>query len=254
MTPALVVIGAQKSGTTAVFAMLSKHPKAVPPTTKELHFFNREENYSKGMSYYRSLFPVIPAKSFGHFTFEASPGYLSDASISAPRIALHLPKATCLAILRDPVKRAFSAWNMYRTFQNNRKHGHLYEPRTFAKAVEDELAGKTRLAAHKYLARGCYADQLDHFYKAIGPGHLLVKSYIDLKHDPDGFINDLCKHMGWAQLPNGLSLMETKAGVLPYGDKLDPILAAELYKYFVPEMEKLEKVLGKPISILEGNG
>jgi Sulfotransferase domain. len=254
MLPKLIVVGAQKSGTTALFAMLSKHPKAIPPQQKELHFFNRDTEYAMGMGHYRSYFPIVPVKGSGYFTFEASPGYLFHAVKTAPRIARDLPGVLCVAILRDPVKRAFSAWNMYRKFQGHPKYDHLYETRHFAQAVEDELNGRTVHLAHFYLARGAYASQVRHFIEALPPGSLMVKSYADLKRDPNAFMNEICDKLSLPHFPEGAALKESKAGVLPYHEKLDPALAAELYRYFAPEMERLKAVLGYELDILEGHG
>src|SRR5690606_2236184 len=122
-----------------------------PPVRKELHFFDREEAYRKGIRHYRSYFPVTPIRTSGHVTLEASPRYLYFSGSCAPRIARHVPRAICLILLRDPVKRAYSAWNMCRTVVKRPHSLGVPEHRSFAQAIEDELAGRTESEQHMYL-------------------------------------------------------------------------------------------------------
>lgn len=251
MTPSVVVIGAQKAGTSALFKMLSRHPKAAPPAIKELDFFNRDEEYAKGMGHYRAQFPPIPAKSFGHFTFEASPSYLYFAETCAPRIAKDLPGVLCVAILRDPVKRAYSAWNMCRDFQYKPHPLGLPDPRPFAQAVEDELAGRTTDPRHKYLLRGQYADQFAHFQTHIPKGDLIVRSYLDLKKEPKSLVNDLCGRLDLPPMKDATDFSGVKANTREYPEPLDKGLAADLYKYFETELQKLDRILGYTIDLIE---
>lgn len=76
---------------------------------KELRFFIIDTNYHRGIKYYLNNFPLKPIRPTPHITFEATPGYLYHAAKVARRIHEHLPRINCIAILRDPVKRAFSA-------------------------------------------------------------------------------------------------------------------------------------------------
>lgn len=251
MTPSIVVIGAQKAGTTALFSILAAHPKAARPKEKELHFFSDDAEYAKGMERYREMFPAIPARSFGHFTFEASPGYLIHAGRSAPRIAEHLPNAICVAILRDPVLRAFSAWNMFRDFKGDSRWGHLHDPRSFAQAVEDELAGRTNEPAHLYLARGRYADQIAAYQEHLGPGRLRVYGYPLFKQDPAGVVADICQAIGQEALPKEHRAFALRSNKRTYVNRLDPGLADELQRYFAPELKKLAHVLGRELDLSE---
>lgn len=254
MRPVLVVIGAQKAGTSALYKMLCSHPKAAPPMEKELSFFSREEHYAKGIGHYRSLFPPVPLKSFGHFTFEASPSYLFHAERAAPRIARHLPGTTCLAVLRDPVHRAYSAWNMCRDFQRKPHPLGLPEFRSFAQAVEDEIAGRTADERHRYLAKSSYADQVSAFQHHIPHGNLLVRSYLRLRREPADFLHDVFDHVGVQRMPAATDLSQIRSNVRAYPEPLDPVLAHDLYRYFEPEMNKLRQVLGYDLEILENHG
>lgn len=105
-----LIIGAQKAGTTALFHYLSKHPEIVGAKNKEVHFFNSESNYSQGVSFYKSQFNESHAECL---YMDASPSYL--ASPAAPkRIFDFDPEIKMIVLFRDPVIRAYSAWQMYK--------------------------------------------------------------------------------------------------------------------------------------------
>lgn len=251
MLPKLIIVGAQKAGTTTVFDLLARHPKVLPPVRKELHFFDREEVYRKGIGHYRSYFPAAPLRARGFVTLEASPRYLYFSKTCAPRIARHLPRAHCLILLRAPVKRAYSAWNMCRTVV--KRPGSLGVPdhRSFAQAIEDELAGRTESEQHMYLARSSYADQVQDYLQHIRPGQVIVRSFLELLENPDNLVNDICKVMGIPPLEAMHERSTMRSNARTYTEPLDPGLERELYAYFKPKMEQLRTVLGRDIKIVE---
>jgi len=250
MQPSFIILGAQKAGTTALFHMLSQHPDILPPRKKELDHFNVEEEYAKGMGHYLSNFPVRSIRR-KMTTFEASPAYLFHASKVAPRLKKHLPKVTCVIILRDPVIRAYSAWNMFRDFKSGATPKIWHESRTFRQALDDELAGRPGYQYHQYLFGSHYAEQIACFQEHFPKDQLIIRSYLDLKRDPQKFVDDLCEELGYPPMP---PLVKVTGKVHPYQEPLDPSLAAELYQYFAPELVKLRHTLGYDLYLLEDNG
>ena len=100
-----------------MFNYLSKHPKIAATKRKEHHFFNCNKNYAKGFVFYQNLFLVTAADQL---TFDASPGYLVDPK-SPSRIYSYNPKIKMIVLLRNPVDRAYSAWQMYtQRYKSNR--------------------------------------------------------------------------------------------------------------------------------------
>lgn len=254
MRPALLVIGAQKAGTSALFHMLSAHPQVLPPIRKELDHFAPAGSYDKGLRHYLSQFPVKPLRSIHCVSLEASTSYLYFSGFAAPRIAKDLPDAICLAILRDPVKRAYSAWNMCRDFVRKPNPKGLPELRTFAQAVDDELAGRTADPRHMYLLRSKYTSQVADFKQHIAPEKLLIRSYLQLKHDPASVVNELAGLLGLSVVDPSNAMFNIRSNERSYPEPLDPALAKELHQYFVPELERLNKMLGYAFEIMEGDG
>ncbi|XP_015263666.1 PREDICTED: heparan sulfate glucosamine 3-O-sulfotransferase 1-like [Gekko japonicus] len=114
--PQSIIIGVRKGGTRALLEMLSLHPQ-VAAADSEMHFFNLDENYNKGLGWYRQQMPISHS---GQVTVEKTPGYFS--SFKAPeRIHAMNSSVKLLLIVRDPVERLVSD---YTQILNNRKAQH----------------------------------------------------------------------------------------------------------------------------------
>src|SRR5918993_1677811 len=72
--PSVLVIGAQKAGTTSLFNYLVQHPQVRAPFVKEIHYFDL--HYGEGDSWYRGRFPLRRSLEGGALTLDASPYYL----------------------------------------------------------------------------------------------------------------------------------------------------------------------------------
>lgn len=158
-----LIIGAQKAGTTSLFAYLNTHPAIYMPPEKEAPFFSDGEKMAKGWAWYVSEYyaDAPPGALWG----KATPHYMLDAA-APQRIKATLPDVKLIALLRDPVRRAYSAYQM--AVQRG------FEKRSFEQAIEtllkpDNLA-KTRLQgrhSNNYVTGGEYgrilSQYLDHF-------------------------------------------------------------------------------------------
>ena len=170
-TPDFIIVGAQRCGTTSLYRYLIGHPSVVPASKKEVHFF--DFNYEKGLGWYRSHFPLRAYKYYRKtihgkslLTGEASPYYLFHPQ-ALRRIAETFPAIKLIAILRNPIDRAYSH------YQHEVRRGH--ETLSFEEAIDRErqrlqgeldgmLAEESSCSfAHQhysYLSRGIYATQL----------------------------------------------------------------------------------------------
>jgi len=124
-----LIAGFQKCGTTALYEFIKNHPEVIGPKHKELDFFNYDVNYNKGIASYHSNFRykyflyklrdyifLKSSSSCEYKFFEASPSYINDKNIyiTANRIYKYNKKVKIIVLVRNPIDRAFSAWNMYR--------------------------------------------------------------------------------------------------------------------------------------------
>jgi hypothetical protein len=170
--PDFILIGGQRCGTTSLFRALMEHPQVVRPTFhKGINYF--DVNYNEGFDWYRGHFPLratarIRTGRHGRaVVFEAS-GYYMFHPFAIERLARQMPGVKLVAMLRDPVERAYSAW------KHESARGFEREDFDTALALEDErLVGEfDRMRrdptyesfTHRHQAyrrRGDYADQLE---------------------------------------------------------------------------------------------
>lgn len=124
--PGLVVMGAQKGGTTALHSYLMLHPQLIPPRKKELHIFDIDRNFQAWPAQLKtafirsapskSLLGKLATKSTSSVTpgiaFESTPSYIAS-TLACERMSTFLsPWTVYVVILRDPVKRLWSEFNM----------------------------------------------------------------------------------------------------------------------------------------------
>jgi sulfotransferase family protein len=194
--PDFLLIGAQRGGTTTLYHYLTRHPQiAGAMLDKEVHYFDL--HHQRGLDWYRARFPTrvwIRARSQQAgapiLVGESTPYYLFHPAVPR-RVGGELPSALAIAMLRDPVERA---WSHYR-----HEVDLGFETLSFEEAVdrEDErLAGEEeRLLAdpsavsfahqhYSYLARGRYAEQLERWFETLGRQQVLVLRSEDFFADP----------------------------------------------------------------------
>jgi len=114
--PTVVVAGTQKSGTTALSAVLLQHPNVRFADRKEVHFFSMPKAFSRGLDNYMASFSLkkMPGteRRLDHFiTAEATPYYLHSAD-ACRYMSYALPSAKVIFLLRDPTQRAYSEYKM----------------------------------------------------------------------------------------------------------------------------------------------
>jgi hypothetical protein len=187
--PGFLIIGAQRAGSSSLFSYVCAHPDIAPPTHKEIHFF--DNNWFRGVPWYRRHFPLALRSGSARLTGEASPYYLFHPAVPE-RVAATLPEVRLLAVLRDPVERAYSQ------YQHARRDGH--ETLSFEEALEREderLAGEAELLARdpthvsfahrrlSYRTRGLYAEQLERWFAVFPREQLLVLRSEELFAEPD---------------------------------------------------------------------
>lgn len=186
--PTFVIVGAQKSGTTTLHEWLGQVPGVWVSDPKEVHYFDQYER--RGIEWYSAQFqPSAGDLAWG----ESTPIYLyRDATRKA--LATTLPTAKFVAILREPVARAYSQYWFARS------KGAESED-SFAAAIDAEAA---RLAAHpqrqpaagSYLDRGHYHRQLVDLAGRVGRHRIQVHLMEDLTDDPVGVLRRTCEFLG----------------------------------------------------------
>ena len=238
--PHVVILGAQRGGTTSLFDWLATHPKVAPSTTKEVHYFDR--HYAEGERWYRAHFALRPVP---RLSVEATP-YLLFYPPAPVRVAADLPSTTrFVVLLRDPVQRAISQyWHSCRL-------GAEDQPLAVALALEDErLAGQDDIVAsggesfaHRnfsYKARGRYAPQLRRWFDVIERERFLVMESEELWNDPGGPARALA-WLGLAPMPTPFPATNEAPRARPE----EEAVVEDLRRHFAPYDEELFELLGR---------
>lgn len=108
--PSLIIAGAQKCGSTALTGFLLHHPRLRFGRAKELHYFDKNESQCVGALPYLMHFPATTLEP-AFATAEATPFYLADSNACA-RMAAQVPRAKLVVLVREPVARARSEYEM----------------------------------------------------------------------------------------------------------------------------------------------
>jgi len=192
--PTFLIIGAQKAGTTVLYSMLAQHERILASIEKEVNFFQDDNNYIKGVDWYHRQFKSV--KGDGKLvSFESTPGYLYRVP-AAKRIYEYNPQMKLIVLVRNPVERAFSAWNMYRNFSKSSVFCHIAENRSFEDAIGQEfseiISGKSaaylgfdrqencNMPFPGYISRGLYYYQIKRYLKYFDIKQMLVINSKDL--------------------------------------------------------------------------
>ncbi len=230
-------IGAQKSGTSWIYACLYEHPEICMPY-KEINFFSRERNWKKGLGWYRERFKTCSSKKLKG---EYSTSYLYS-NIAAQRIYDNFPNTKLIVCLRNPIDRGFS------NYKHDIKVGNISEGISFPEAAKK----------HKeYLGRGFYNQQLERYFKLFSRDQILILVYEDIKKNPLKFIQKIYNFLGVNSsfVP---SMLEKKVDVsrkpkLIFLDKIIRRIANFLRKLRLHKMVWLVKKTGIPEKIRKIN-
>lgn len=130
------ICGTQKSGTSALDAYLRDHPQICMAGRKELHFFDNEDLFQNNAPDYSVYHSSFSPSQRHQLLGEATPSYMYWHG-AAERMRQFNAGMKLIVLLRNPVERAFSHWNMER-LRN-------VEPLSFRDALQNE--GNRRRAA-----------------------------------------------------------------------------------------------------------
>lgn len=251
--PSFLIAGVQKSGTTSLVQYLQHHPHLLRPQRKDVFFFNNMTRYRKGTDFYRAFFSLKLKKRIADFsrghstqTFDGTPNYF-DAPGSPARIQQTLPNAKIVLLLRDPIARAYSNYNMalkfgfetlpfYEALMLEDERVHWFEQSEFYKGhnfVYQRLA---------YRRRGEYAAFLPDWMNTFGD-RLHIEFTEDLDRQPAET---------YRKILNFLELDDHQPEFVRYNkgaykSSIDASSLGFLHKHYTPLNEQLSLLLKKDL-------
>jgi len=185
-----LVVGAQKSGTTAVDKYLRTNSDIEMAGTKEIHYFDDEDAFQnhEGYDAYHEKFLFAESKIRG----EVTPIYMYW-SPSMNRIYEYNPQMKILAILRNPIERAFSHWNMERD-RGADNLGFSEAIRKESMRVKDVHPLQHRV--YSYVDRGYYSEQINRIWSHFPVDQTLFIKHEELRCDPNKALKEISRFLG----------------------------------------------------------
>jgi hypothetical protein len=265
--PDFLIIGAQKAATTSVYNYLNQLSGFVGSSNKEVYYFDKEINYGKDIRWYHNYFKSL---SFGsNLFFEATPNYLYYPWV-AKNIYDYNPHMKLVVILRDPIARAFSAWNMYKNFYDKREvyrlqrglqpgeknyiYEYLFMNREVFPSFEESINLELNLIESdpsilepSLLRRGLYSQQLQEYYKYFGTEQIYCIGYRDLIQDPLVVVGKLYEWLKGDEITN-IKFKADKRNARSYSTIIPGHLREQLNVFYADEYNRLISLIGNPLN------
>jgi hypothetical protein len=243
MTRYLLVVGAQRCGTTYLYQVLDEHPEIAmaKPARPEPKFFLDAEKCRRGLAWYEATYfaeaGAIPVHG------EKSTSYIESPD-AARRAAGMIQDADALVMLRDPIDRAISNWR-FSTASG-------LEDRPLEQALAENLEGPrpwdrstTSVSPFAYLERGRYADYLTPWQRFF-PGRLHVLFLEEFAGDADA-VGRMYRAIDVDPSFRPPSLGATVNAAESPASGIDPSLAQRLLDYFKESNVRLRDDLGREL-------
>lgn len=250
--PDFIIIGGQKCASTSLYDYIVQHPSIIAAKHKEIHYFDKFFEF--GDNWYRSNFPLLYEKSkimksTGYFlTGEASPDYIIHP-LAPKRMHELLPNVKIIIILRDPIYRAFSHYNMIKnvnredlSFENAINSEKQRIDNEEEKIIKNEKYDDYVLRTYSYVYRGMYLQQIKKWQKYFHNEQFHILSMEDLQKNPQKSLNNIFKFLN---LPNYTINNFPKKNIGKYREQINNETYKKLKQLYKPYNRDLFDYLGK---------
>jgi hypothetical protein len=232
-----IISGTQKGGTSALDVYLRGQPKICMAEQKEVHFFDNEDAFCNGTPDYFQYHSVVKPNSSCRIFGEATPIYMYWRE--APRrMWQYNANLKLIVLLRNPIERAYSHWNMKRSLGA--------EALSFWEAIQREPercreALPYQHRVYSYVDRGFYLEQLRRLWSFFPKEQVLVLKSEALKCQPVQTLQRVCEFLNVDSL-NGIEPLDIHSR--PYKSPMGAKELQYLRSVFELEIRRLERVLG----------
>ena len=250
--PDFVILGSTKAGSSSLYSFISAHPHVVPASRKEVEYFSNPRNLMLGRLWYGRRFPsalyryrLSKRSGFDVVSGEATPSYLFNTDVPGKMRRL-LPDAKLIVIMRNPVDRAYSEYQM--RIRERR------ESLSFEDAIKAEEKRVCRekentdsdpeflfhRRKYSYLGKGRYADHLANWFEHYDRNRFLILITEEMGADRQGVLDRVFGFLGLE--PFRVAGLDDR-NVWNY-ERMNPDTRRMLVDYFRPHNERLYKLLG----------
>ena len=246
--PNFFVIGGVRCGTTSIYHYLGQHNCIKQAAYDELGYF--DDNFHLGLNWYRSLFPTkfmqknIESEYKKFLTYDVTPFYIYNPLV-VDRIFKFSPNAKIIAVLRNPIDRAYSNYNQKMQDEGDTKTTFeeiVYSEIEKIENDENDEENHAFLVDEFYellLARGFYAKQLEFWFKKFPRKNVLLISSEELATNTDKTVSEIFEFL---EVPNQKISDLTKQNERKY-PRMKDSTRNTLINFYKPYNEKLFSML-----------
>ncbi|MBO9699277.1 MAG: sulfotransferase domain-containing protein [Sporocytophaga sp.] len=186
-----IIIGTQKSGTTSLYYYLKQHPDIYFSEVKEITYFDNDKFYEKGINYFHSFFPNFKNQKI----IATADVHLLPSATAPGRVFKYNPNIKIIVLLREPVDRAYSAFNYAK------KNGWENSEISFLKSLEKEEEirnnkGLIRKNDLLYFWNGLYHHHLTNWFKYFPKDSFFIFKDEELRNNGYIKIKELFQFLG----------------------------------------------------------
>lgn len=235
-----LICGTQKGGTSALDLYLRGHPEICMAVNKEVHFFDNEDHFKSNNLvdynfYHRAFEPKLRSQLLG----EATPIYMYW--YDAPRrIWEYNQNMKLIVILRNPIERAYSHWNM--EFSRGADNISFWDALiTERDRCREALPSQHRV--YSYVDRGLYSEQLRRLWTFFPKEQILILKNEALRIEPKKTLKQICEFLGVSAEPF-LEIDSKVVHATPYKISMSKKEKDYLRSEFEFEIKNIERMLG----------
>lgn len=249
--PDFLIIGTAKSGTTSLFEHLIKHPSIFPPLAQQPNFFT--SHYHKGESWYRSFFPSIITKNLTEIvkkqkflTGEASTQYYWYPH-AAKRAKSLLPNAKIILLLRNPIDRSYSQYQMELkkgneelfSFEEAIEQEDERINEEYKKMLQDGHYYSKKYTIQSYLTKSIYANYIEEWFKYFPRDQFLFLNSEEFHSDTSKVYKKTLNFLGISEI-NFDNYEVFRAAKY---EEMNSSTRKKLSEFFKPHNERLYKLI-----------
>ena len=242
--PDFLIAGAQKGGTTTLYAYLVQHPNILPTfDRKEVHYWDNLKNYNKGELWYRAHFPLqAKLKVAAAITGEKTPNYLENPEY-IKKIKKDLPAVKLIILLRNPIERTISNYYMIKGRGDEELpllEALLQEEERLANPKEIRKFGTERA----YKLRSIYAPSIKTCLDLFSPDQVLILDSKKFFTAPSEILKEIYNLLGVSMNHMPDLTIHRNLGVYEKDDIPENVYTY-LRDFFGPHNEELYAILGR---------
>ncbi len=243
--PDFLVIGGKRCGTTTLFEFLRQHQMIAEPVIDHMGFF--DDNYSIGINYYKSFFPIKTEETAKKLDYDVTTSYLTSPFV-AERVAKEIPNVKIIVLLRNPTSRAWSDYNASQKKDASEEQFQSY--------IDDELQEleasdfEEKVSKNDYnmsepfsnfIKKGLYAVYLKKWLKLFPRKNFLFISTESFSKDENKVFKQIFDFLGLSNFEIHKLQRMSKGNY----EKLNPKIKNKLDLFFAPHNDELFKLINE---------